>query len=56
MILGIYGLSNSGKTTLVEQLVVELTQRGMNKYRNLFARAINLENISFKLDDEFINI
>lgn len=28
MILGIYGLSNSGKTTLVEQLIVELTQRG----------------------------
>ena len=29
MILGIYGLSNSGKTTLVEQLVTELTQRGL---------------------------
>jgi len=28
MIIGIYGMSNSGKTTLVEQLVVKLTQRG----------------------------
>lgn len=28
MILGIYGLSNSGKTTLIEQLVMELTRRG----------------------------
>jgi len=42
-------------TNYIRELVcVELTQRGMNKYRNLFARAINLENISFKLDDEFI--
>jgi len=39
---------------LRELVCVELTQRGMNKHRNLFARAINLENISFKLDDEFI--
>lgn len=39
---------------LRELVCVELTQRGMNKYRNLFARAINLENISFKLDDQFI--
>ncbi len=43
-------------TNYIRELVcVELTQRGMNKYRNLFARAINLENISFKLDDSFIN-
>ena len=42
-------------TNYIRELVcVELTQRGMNKYRNLFARAINLENISFKLDDLFI--
>jgi hypothetical protein len=42
-------------TNYIRELVcVELTQRGMNKYRNLFARAINLENISFKLDDSFI--
>jgi len=43
-------------TNYIRELVcVELTQRGMNKYRNLFARAINLENISFKLDEEFIS-
>ncbi len=43
-------------TNYIRELVcVELTQRGMNKYRNLFARSINLENISFKLDDEFLN-
>jgi len=42
-------------TNHIRELVcVELTQRGLNKYRNLFARAINLENISFKLDDNFI--
>jgi intein/homing endonuclease len=43
-------------TNYIRELVcVELTQRGMNKYRNLFARAINLENISFKLDESFIS-
>ena len=43
-------------TNYIRELVcVELTQRGMNKYRNLFARAINLENISFKLDENFIS-
>jgi hypothetical protein len=43
-------------TNYIRELVcVELTQRGMNKYRNLFARAINLENISFKLNEKFIN-
>ncbi len=43
------------RTNYIRELVcVELTQRGLNKYRNLFARAINLENISFKLDDKFI--
>jgi len=43
-------------TNYIRELVcVELTQRGMNKYRNLFARAINLENISFKLNDGFLN-
>ncbi|MBY9002839.1 MAG: fused protease/ribonucleoside-triphosphate reductase [Candidatus Lokiarchaeota archaeon] len=42
-------------TNYIRELVcLELTQRGMNKYRNLFARAINLENISFKLDEEFL--
>jgi ribonucleoside-triphosphate reductase len=42
-------------TNYIRELVcVELTQRGLNKYRNLFARAINLENISFKLDEKFI--
>jgi len=42
-------------TNYIRELVcVELTQRGLNKYRNLFARAINLENISFTLDDNFI--
>ena len=43
-------------TNYIRELVcVELTQRGLNKYRNLFARAINLESIGFKLDEEFIN-
>ncbi len=43
-------------TNYIRELVcVELTQRGMNKYRNLFARAINLENINFKLSEEFID-
>ncbi|MFW9829479.1 MAG: ATP cone domain-containing protein [Candidatus Thorarchaeota archaeon] len=43
-------------TNYIRELVcVELTQRGMNKYRNLFARAINLENISFKIDDSFLS-
>jgi len=42
-------------TNYIRELVcVELTQRGLNKYRNLFARAINLENISFKLEDNFL--
>lgn len=42
-------------TNYIRELVcVELTQRGLNKFRNLFARAINLENISFKLDETFI--
>jgi len=43
-------------TNYIRELVcVELTQRCMNKYRNLFARAINLENISFKLEEDFIS-
>ncbi|MFX0105853.1 MAG: LAGLIDADG family homing endonuclease [Candidatus Hodarchaeota archaeon] len=43
-------------TNYIRELVcVELTQRGMNKYRNLFARAINLESVGFKLDEEFIS-
>ncbi|MFX0043009.1 MAG: ribonucleoside-triphosphate reductase, adenosylcobalamin-dependent [Candidatus Hodarchaeota archaeon] len=42
-------------TNYIRELVcVELTQRGMNKYRNLFARAINLESVGFKLDEDFI--
>jgi hypothetical protein len=43
-------------TNYIRELVcVELTQRSLNKYRNLFARAINLENISFKLSEDFVN-
>ncbi len=43
-------------TNYIRELVcVELTKRGLYKYRNLFARAINLENISFKLEDIFIH-
>ncbi len=43
-------------TNYIRELVcLELTQRRLNKYRNLFARAINLENISFKLDEVFLN-
>jgi len=42
-------------TNYIRELVcVELTQRHLNKYRNLFARAINLENISFTLEEEFL--
>ena len=42
-------------TNYIRELVcVELTQRGLNKYRNLFARAINLESVGFKLDEKFI--
>jgi hypothetical protein len=53
----IIGLGVDEITTnyLRELVCVELTQRGMNKYRNLFARAINLEDISFKLDKRFID-
>ena len=52
----IIGLGVDEITTnhLRDLVCVELTQRGMNKYRNLFARAINLESISFKLKDDFI--
>ncbi len=52
----IIGLGVEEITTnyLRELVCVELTQRGMNKYRNLFARAINLEDISFKLDKSFV--
>ncbi|MFX1425790.1 MAG: ribonucleoside-triphosphate reductase, adenosylcobalamin-dependent [Promethearchaeota archaeon] len=43
-------------TNYIRELVcVELSQRGLIKYRNLFARAINLENVGFKLDEDFIN-
>ncbi|MFW9829810.1 MAG: ribonucleoside-triphosphate reductase, adenosylcobalamin-dependent [Promethearchaeota archaeon] len=43
------------RTNYIRELVcVELTRRGLNKHRNLFARAINLENISFKLDEKFL--
>ncbi|MFX1352470.1 MAG: fused protease/ribonucleoside-triphosphate reductase [Promethearchaeota archaeon] len=43
------------RTSYIRELVcVELTQRGLIKYRNLFARGINLETISFKLDEKFI--
>ena len=49
------GVDEISTNYLRELVCVELTQRGLNKYRNLFARAINLENISFKLDEEFLN-
>lgn len=43
------------KTTHLREIVcLELTKRGLNKYRNLFARAINLEDISFRLDKDFL--
>ncbi|MHA1988575.1 MAG: hypothetical protein ACW98D_18235, partial [Promethearchaeota archaeon] len=43
-------------TSYVRELVcVELTQRGLLKYRNLFARGIILESIGFKIDEEFLN-
>ena len=53
----IIGLGMDEMTTnyIRELVCVELTQRGLNKYRNLFARAINLESIGFRLDNEFIN-
>jgi len=53
----IIGLGMKEITTnyIRELACVELTQRGLHKYRNLFARAINLENISFKLDEEFLD-
>jgi len=38
-----------------EIVCLELTKRGMHKYRNLFSRAINLEDITFKLDKEFLS-
>lgn len=53
----IIGLGMEEITTnyIRELICVELTQRGLHKYRNLFARAINLENISFKLEDDFLS-
>ncbi|KKK46341.1 hypothetical protein LCGC14_0656910 [marine sediment metagenome] len=53
----IIGLGMEEITTnyIRELICVELTQRGLNKYRNLFARAINLESIGFKLDEDFIS-
>ncbi len=53
----IVGLGMEEITTnyIRELICVELTQRGLNKYRNLFARAINLESIGFKLDEDFID-
>ncbi|MFW9866867.1 MAG: ribonucleoside-triphosphate reductase, adenosylcobalamin-dependent, partial [Candidatus Thorarchaeota archaeon] len=42
-------------TNYIRELVcVELSKRGLIKYRNLFARAINLEGIGFKLDKQFL--
>ncbi|MFO8018220.1 MAG: fused protease/ribonucleoside-triphosphate reductase [Promethearchaeia archaeon] len=49
------GLDEISTNYIRELVCVELTQRGLNKHRNLFARSINLENISFKLDKEFLN-
>jgi ribonucleoside-triphosphate reductase len=43
-------------TNYIRELVcVELTQRGLQKHRNLFARAINLESVGFKLNEDFMN-
>ncbi|MHA1149759.1 MAG: ATP cone domain-containing protein [Promethearchaeota archaeon] len=49
------GVDEISSNYIRELVCVELTQRGMNKYRNLFARSINLESISFKLDEDFID-
>lgn len=48
------GLNEISTNYIRELVCLELTQRGLNKYRNLFARAINLENINFTLDEEFL--
>ncbi|TFF63801.1 MAG: hypothetical protein EU521_00230, partial [Promethearchaeota archaeon] len=48
------GMEEISTNYLRELVCVELTQRGLNKFRNLFARAINLENISFNIDDDFL--
>ena len=53
-IIGLVGVDEISTNYIRELVCLELTQRGMNKYRNLFARAINMENISFKLDEEFL--
>ncbi len=50
-----FGVKEISTNHIRELVCLELTQRGLNKYRNLFARAINLENISFTLDEEFLN-
>ncbi|MFX0037243.1 MAG: ATP cone domain-containing protein [Candidatus Hermodarchaeota archaeon] len=50
-----FGMDEITTNYIRELVCVELTQRGLNKYRNLFARAINLESIGFKLDEEFLN-
>ncbi len=50
-----FGMDEITTNYIRELVCVELTQRGLNKYRNLFARAINLESIGFKLDEDFLN-
>ena len=47
MILGIYGKSNSGKTTLVEKLITALKEKG---YKVASAKNIHVEN--FSMDSE----
>ena len=49
------GVDEISTNYIRESVCVELTQRGLNKYRNLFARAINLENISFNLEESFLD-
>jgi len=49
------GVDEISTNYIRESVCVELTQRGLNKYRNLFARAINLENISFNLEETFLD-
>ncbi len=49
------GVDEISTNYIRESVCVELTQRGLNKYRNLFARAINLENISFNLEENFLD-
>ena len=50
----IYNLDEITTTYIRELVCIELSKRGLNKYRNLFANTISLENFKFRLDNEFI--